>query len=116
MPGVRREIWTAIGAAACAFALLAPAAAEAADPADPQFLSTDSVFAGTTIRLKGDPVPEVLSRVTITGRVPIPAPSQDVTVNISREGERISSRQVPTNPVTGVYKTRLKLSGCCEYT
>jgi hypothetical protein len=109
----KREIGLAIAIAACAACLVVPAFASAVDP---QFLSTDSVLTGTTIRLKGDAEPEVLSRVMIAGRVPVPGPGQAVTVKISREGEEISSREVPTDPATGVYKTRLKLSGCCEYT
>lgn len=111
-PGLR---WgrCAIGALLGTCALALPAAATAAPPH--YLTATDSVFSGPTIGLKGDARPEILGRVVITGTIPIPGPNQLVTLTIKREGREPFSRQVPADPVSGRYKMRLKLVGCCDY-
>ena len=104
-----------LGAAVLALPALAVPAGAAAKP--PDYLTTgQSVFSGTTIGLKGGGNPEVLDRVILTGRIPIPAANQLVNVVVTREGQRVLSRLVPTDPVTGRYRARMTLKGCCAYT
>jgi hypothetical protein len=102
-------------AALCALVGLALPAAAGAKP--PDYLTTgQSVFSGTTISLKGSSNPEILDRVVLVGRIPIPGANQFVTVTVKRDGSQILSRQVQTNPVNGRYRLPMKLAGCCDYT
>jgi hypothetical protein len=102
-------------AALCALVGLALPAAAGAKP--PDYLTTgQSVFSGTTISLKGSSNPEILDRVVLVGRIPIPGANQFVTVTVKRDGSQILSRQVQTNPLNGRYRLPMKLAGCCDYT
>ncbi len=105
-------IWASLVLSA---ALAIPSSA-AATPTD--FLTaSQSVLSGTTISIKeSDGRTEILDRVVIRGAVPIPGQHQSVALSVRREGREIISRQVPTDPVSGRYRTRLRLSGCCDYT
>jgi N-acetylmuramoyl-L-alanine amidase len=104
-----------LGGAALALAALAFPAASSARP--PDYLTTgQSVFSGTTIGIKGGDNPAVLDRVVLTGRIPIPGANQLVNVVVTREGHRVLSRMVPTDSITGRYRLRMKLTGCCSYT
>jgi hypothetical protein len=81
------------------------------------YLSTNqSVFAGTTISLKRHSHPEILDRVVLAGKIPIPAANQTVAVTVKRGDRQILSRQVSTDPVTGHFRLPLRLTGCCTYT
>ena len=105
-----------LGVAATTAALvgaLAPAPA-AADP-DDYLAATDPLLSGVTIDRGRERPPRILERVVLRGRIPVAAPSQFVTVTLRREGKLIASRTVPTDPVSGRYRTRLRLKGCCEY-
>jgi hypothetical protein len=102
-------------AALCALVGLALPAAAGAKP--PDYLTTgQSVFSATTISLKGSSNPEILDRVVLVGRIPIPGANQFVTVTVKRDGSQILSRQVQTNPLNGRYRLPMKLAGCCDYT
>ncbi|MGH2922891.1 MAG: L,D-transpeptidase [Solirubrobacterales bacterium] len=68
-----------------------------------------------TIERGGEGAPHLLERVVLRGRIPVPSPGQFVTVTLRREGKPIASRSVPTDPVSGRYRTRLKLKSCCDY-
>lgn len=111
---VKRGTFAVAGTLGACLALALPAAA--ADTPSPGFAATGSVFSGTTISLEEGEVPEILDRVVLTGKIPIPGPNQPVTVAVGREGEQILSRVVPTDPLSGRFRTRIKLSGCCDYT
>ena len=87
----------------------------AASP-DAYLAATDPLLNGVTIERGGKRAPGILERVVLRGRVPVPAPNQWVTVTLRREGRQIASRTVPTDPVSGRYRTRLRLKGCCAYT
>jgi hypothetical protein len=114
--GLKRGSFAAIatiaGLAACSALVAAPIAAAA----PPRYLTApDSVFSGTTISIKGGTEPEILGKVVLHGNIPIPGPNQRVTVTLRREGAPVLSREVPTDPVSGRYRLRVKLSGCCNY-
>lgn len=112
-PAITRGLSAAAGVAA-SVAMVLPAAAAAAPPSS--FARSDSVFAGTTIWLKHGGAPEVLDRVVLTGRIPIPGPNQPVSVVVRREGEQVLARELPTDPVSGRFRLPVKLTGCCHYT
>jgi L,D-transpeptidase catalytic domain len=106
----RRALLAAVTTALCA-ASAAPAAWAA-----PDFLtSTESRLAGTTLSLAGRGDAELLHRVKLRGRVPIPGPDQWVTVTIWREGKVIRTRTLRADPATGAYRMRVRLKGCCRY-
>ena len=110
-PGARRLRGVAFGVATGVGLLSAGPAHASPD----YFASTGGVLSGTTLSIKEGTSPEILDRIVLRGRIPIPGPNQLVTVTVSREGREVVRRQVPTDPVDGRYKTRLKLTGCCEY-
>jgi hypothetical protein len=93
-------------------ALVVPSAA-AANPSDYLAATTDRL-SGTTIQLK-DSEPEILSRVFVSGAIPVASPHQWVTVTLRRGGRVVTTRRVPVDPHTGRYRTRIRLKGCCEY-
>jgi L,D-transpeptidase catalytic domain len=97
-------------------ALVALAAASPAGAAPPSYLTTGQwIFSGPTISLKRGHHAEVLERVVLAGRVPIPAPRQRVTVTVEREGKPVLVRSVATDPRTGRYHLRMRVKGCCSY-
>jgi hypothetical protein len=75
----------------------------------------DSLLAGTTLSIRDGGESEILSRVVLRGRIPIPGPEQWVTVTLHREGKAVMSRPLLTDPRTGAFRTRIRLKGCCEY-
>src|SRR5262245_57871329 len=77
--------------------------------------SNASPLAGTTLYLADEGDTEILERIGLRGRVPIAGPNQWVTVNVRREGKLIRSRTLPTDPVSGRFRMRMKLTGCCNY-
>jgi hypothetical protein len=106
----RRTLLAAVTMALCA-ALTAPSAWAAED-----FLtSTESRLAGTTLSLAGRGDTELLHRVYLRGRVPIPGPDRWVTVTVRREGKVVRTRTLRADPSTGTYRMRLRLKGCCDY-
>jgi L,D-transpeptidase catalytic domain len=106
----RRALLAATIAALCA-AAGAPAAVAGSD-----FLtSTESRLAGTTLSLAGRGDTELLHRVKLRGRVPIPGPDRWVTVTVRREGKVVRTRTLRADPVTGAYRMRVRLKGCCKY-
>ena len=106
----RRALLAAVTSALCA-ALAAPAASVASD-----FLtSTESRLAGTTLSLAGRGDTEVLHGVQLRGRVPVPGPDRWVTVTVRREGKVVRTRTLRADPVTGTYRMRVRLKGCCDY-
>ena len=96
-------------------ALCAALPVHAASASSGYLTSTESLLAGTTLSLAGRGDTEVLHRVALRGRIPIPGPDQWVTVTVRREGKVIRSRTLRTDPVTGTYRMRLRLKGCCDY-
>ena len=96
-------------------ALLACPPAAGAEPLVP-FGQVNSVLTGTTISLSNDGAQEILDRVTVRGRIPIPGSRQFVLVTVRREDRVELRRRLRTNPVNGRYRMRLELDGCCEYT
>jgi hypothetical protein len=111
---VTRGLLAAAGSLGACLALALPTAA--AHPPPSGFAASNSVFAGTTISLKHGEAPEILDRVVLAGRIPIPGPNQPVSVVVSREGEHLLTRELPTDPVSGRFQLKLKLTGCCRYT
>ena len=77
--------------------------------------STESRLAGTTLSLAGRGDTEVLHRIHLRGRVPIPGPDRWVTVTVKREGKVVRTRTLRADPVTGTYRMRVRLKGCCDY-
>jgi hypothetical protein len=75
----------------------------------------DSLLAGTTLSIRDGGESEILSRVVLRGKIPIPGPEQWVTVTVSREGKTVMSRPLRADPRTGAFRTRFRLKGCCEY-
>jgi len=94
-------------------ALATPPAVPAA-PLAP-FAQINTVLSGTTISVKDGGGLEILDRVAIRGRIPIPGPDQSVTITVRREDRVVLRRRVPTDPVSGRYRMPLKLRGCCDY-
>jgi len=111
MRGLRRRAQLAAVTPALIAALWAPAASASSD----YLTSTESLLAGTTLSLAGRGDTEVLHRASLRGRVPIAGPGQWVTVTVRREGKVIRSRTLLADPVTGTYRMRLRLKGCCDY-
>ncbi len=106
----RRALLAAVTIALCA-APTVPAAWASSD-----FLtSTESRLAGTTLSLAGRGDTELLHRVHLRGRVPIPGPDRWVTVTVRREGKVVRTRTLRADPVTGTYRMRVRLKGCCDY-
>src|SRR5262249_34535203 len=102
----------ALAAVVCAGVLAAPSSALGSTPGS---FGGQTIFSGTTIALKDDTTPPILSRVMLTGRIQLPGIGQTVTVAVRREGKLIKQRRVPTNPSTGRFRMPLKLTGCCDY-
>jgi hypothetical protein len=75
----------------------------------------DSLLAGTTLSIRDGGESEILSRIVLRGKIPIPGPEQWVTVTVRREGKAVISRPLLTDPRTGAFRTRMRLKGCCEY-
>ncbi len=100
----------ATGACAAA-AIAAPASASAAV----SLTSTQSALAGATISVKAPDQPEILDSVVLHGRVAFPGPGQWATVTVKREGRVALRRPVKLNPVTGRFRMRMRLKGCCSY-
>jgi hypothetical protein len=75
----------------------------------------DSLLAGTTLSIRDGGESEILSRIVLRGKIPIPGPEQWVTVTVHREGKTVMSRPLLTDPRTGAFRTRIRLKGCCEY-
>jgi hypothetical protein len=75
----------------------------------------DSLLAGTTLSIRDGGESEILSRIVLRGKIPIPGPEQWVTVTVHREGKAVISRPLLTDPRTGAFRTRMRLKGCCEY-
>jgi hypothetical protein len=96
-------------------ALLAAQAASPAAASTDFLTSTESRLAGTTLGLAGDSDTELLHRVTLRGRVPIPGPERWVTLTVKREGKVVRTRTLRADPVTGTYRMRVRLKGCCDY-
>lgn len=108
---MRRSALLAVLTTALCAAMAAPAVG-----APPDFLtSTESRLAGTTLSLAGRGDTEVLHRIHLRGRVPIPGPDQWVTVTVKREGKVVRTRTLRADPVTGTYRMRVRLKGCCDY-
>jgi L,D-transpeptidase catalytic domain len=108
---MRRTALLAVLTTALCAATLAPAVG-----ASPDFLtSTESRLAGTTLSLAGRGDTEVLHRIHLRGRVPIPGPDRWVTVTVKREGKVVRTRTFRADPVTGTYRMRVRLKGCCDY-
>ena len=57
----------------------------------------------------------MLHRIHLRGRVPIPGPDRWVTVTVKREGKVVRTRTLRADPVTGTYRMRVRLKGCCDY-
>jgi hypothetical protein len=104
--------WATAALAACA-ALAAPATASA--ESSDYLAATHPVLRGTTISLTEGSRAEIFRRVVVTGRIPVAGPNQWVTVTVDREGRQVRSRRVPTDAVSGRYRMRMRLKGCCEY-
>jgi hypothetical protein len=103
--------------ALAATALVAIGVAGEAMATPPDYLvSSQSPLTGTTIALKDGSRPQLLDRVLVHGRIPVPGPYQRVTVTVRREGRQILSRSLHTNPLTGRYRMPLELRGCCSFT
>lgn len=96
-------------------ALCAGLSAPSASASSSFFTSTESRLAGTTLSVATRGDTELLHRVTLRGRVPIPGPDNWVTVTVKREGKLVRSRTMRADPVTGAYRMRLRLKGCCRY-
>ena len=105
-----------LGLAAAAIAAVALALPGAASGSGSDYLAaTDPGLNGVTLTSGSERRPEILQRVALRGRISVPAPNQWVTVTLRREGKQIASRTVPADPVSGRYRTRLRLKGCCSY-
>ena len=86
------------------------------EQSEAEYLSgNDSLLAGTTLSIRDGGESEILSRVVLRGKIPIPGPEQWVTVNVHREGRTVMSRPLLTDPRTGAFRTRIRLKGCCDY-
>jgi L,D-transpeptidase catalytic domain len=94
-------------------ALAVPPAAGAKSTAP--FAQINSVLTGTTISLEDAGDLEILDRVVIRGRIPLPGRHQRVTITVLREGHKELRRRVRTNPLNGRYRMALRLRGCCSY-
>jgi hypothetical protein len=104
------------GAASLLGALLSLALCPAAFGAVPSDLGGGhTIFSGTTTNIKGGPEQEILDNIVVWGKIPIPGPNQVVTVTVSGQGEPTIVRNVPADPVTGRYRLKFKLGGCCAY-
>ena len=101
--------------AALTTALYAALTASSAWASSDFLTSTESRLAGTTLSLAGRGDTEMLHRVQLRGRVPIPGPDRWVTVTVTREGKVIRTRTMRADPVTGAYRMRVRLKGCCDY-
>jgi len=101
--------WTCL----CALAALPGTAAAA--PLEP-FGQINTVLSGTTISLSDDGRLELLDRVAVRGRIPIPGEGQRVTVTVRRDGRVVLRRRVRTDPASGRYRMPLKLRWCCRFT
>ena len=106
-----RTIPFLVAAVALLLALPASAAARSAD----YLTGTESLLAGTTLSVRDGGESEILQRVILRGKIPIPGPDQWVTVEVQREGKPIRIRTLRTDPVTGHYRMPLRLKGCCQY-
>lgn len=115
MSGVGRRARTVPVAVCLALAVLAlPAAAQARNSG---FLTDNaSLLTGPSLALKDRGRTEILDRVTLHGRIPLPGRGQWVTVTVRRGSKVVADRRLKTNPETGAYRTRVKLKGCCDYT
>lgn len=79
------------------------------------FSGNDSLLAGTTLSVRDGGESQILSRVVLRGKIPIPGPEQWVSVTVRREGKTVMSRPLLTDPRTGAFRTRMRLKGCCDY-
>jgi hypothetical protein len=113
--GRRVKTWL-VGSCAVLGALAAPATPPAVASVPPgAFAQINTVLSGTTISLRDEGGLEILDRVAIGGRIPIPGPDQSVTITVRREGRVMLRRRVRTDPVSGRFRMPLKLRGCCAY-
>ena len=103
----------AVAAVAAVGALAIPAGASGS--ASGYLAATDPLLSGVTLSAASERRPQVLGRVALRGRISVPAPNQWVTVTLRREGKQIAARTIPTDPLTGRFRTRLRLKGCCSY-
>lgn len=97
----------------CALLALAMPASAAAAPVS--LTSQQSALTGATISAKGVDGAEILDRVVLRGRVAFPRLDPTATVTVRREGRTVLRREVRVDSLSGRYRTRLTLKGCCHY-
>jgi len=116
MRGARTRLPGTGAALVVLVALAAPSPVGATPPApSAPFGQVNSILTGTTISLRHQRRLEILDRVLVAGRIPIPGAHQSVTVAVRREGKVVLRRRVHADPVHGRYRMPLKLTGCCSY-
>jgi hypothetical protein len=111
-PRLHRRLLAA-AAGICALAVLAGPTAASAAPVS--LTSSQSALSGATIALDAPDSPEILDSVVLHGRVAFAGPRQRATVTVRSEGRPVLRRSVRVHPVTGRYRTRMRLKACCSY-
>ncbi len=100
-----------VAALAAVGALLAPAGAHAAPH---EFLAaTEPLTMRPTLEVAKRSGTEILDRVVLVGRTPYPAAAAGHGDDHARQAGKSFTRRVKAIPVTGRYRTALRLRGCC---